>query len=108
MSLVLNSLHPSSLELRYLVPPCPGRSLVFVVCNERECVWCDRRALVARLCVLPLSVAPPCGAGRRLLARAFRRLLNNGRVSKGPHAAAREYPSIFLSRGQKRVHLGRF
>ena len=51
MSLVLTSLHPSSLELRYLVPPCPGvSSRVVVCCAMRECVWCDKRALVARLC----------------------------------------------------------
>ena len=52
MSLVLTSLHPSSLELRYLVPPCPGRSLS--LCRVmKECAWCEKRALAARLCVLP-------------------------------------------------------
>ena len=54
MSLVLTSLHPSSLELRYLVPPCPGVS-VFRVFNERERVGCIECAF-ARLCVLPLGM----------------------------------------------------
>ena len=52
MSLVLNSLHHSSLELRYLVPPCPGVSAGG--CVMKECVgWSVR---VARLCVVPLGM----------------------------------------------------
>ena len=79
MSLVLTSLHPSSLELRYLVPPCPGVSLGLLWCNERVC-WleCACRQALRRS---PWD-APRCGAERRLLARACRRLLNNGRVSR--------------------------
>ena len=52
MSLVLTSLHPSSLELRYLVPPCPGVCCWGLV--MKECVgWSVR---VARLCVVPLGM----------------------------------------------------
>ena len=60
MSLVLTSLHPSSLELRYLVPPCPGRSCLWCV-NERVVVVASVR--VARLCVLsPVRWCRGCSA----------------------------------------------
>ena len=81
MSLVLTSLHPSSLELRYLVPPCPG-----VCCCGGGLVGNERVRWLECACGQALRRspwdAPRCGAERRLSARACRHLLNNGRVSR--------------------------
>ena len=57
MSLVLTSLHPSSLELRFLVPPCPGR--LAGVCNER--------VVVLVVCASCQALRPFPGVGPREL-----------------------------------------
>ena len=78
MSLVLASLHSSSLELRFLVPPCPGR-LGSVLRGMKELFGCAR-VRHARLCVLSRALvrgAPLSGweLGEESFARPLRPLV---------------------------------
>jgi hypothetical protein len=69
-----------SIKLTFSGGRCPGVS-VWCLCVMKECVFVASSVRGQALRPSPWD-APPCGAERRLLARALRRLLNNGRVSR--------------------------